>query len=160
MATDDTQKETSQTESKIQDVDADTESVAGIVLGPEEEVHHDFRPSWTNYPKTIIAAIVFAIPTIGVSLGLLAWPWWKRRRTRFIITSDRVIIKRGRISEETTEVHLEDLRQIHTQKSRVERLARKGTIQLDTAHDECIELGSVPNHATVANTIREQRVRA
>ena len=146
MATDDIHREPAETESR--EVEVGASKVAGVALGPTEEVLHDTRPSYWNWP-------LWTATIIG-----LFYPWWRRRRIRYIVTTDRVIIKRGRMSKETTEVHHEDITQIRNTKGTVERLTRKGTIELDTAHDECIELKAVPRHSKVANAIRERRTMA
>lgn len=145
MATDDTRRDTATAAPESPTMDFETERVAGIALGPDEEVLHDVRPSYWNWP-------LWTLSIFG-----MIYPILLRYQIRYLITTDRVIAKRGWMTTETTEVYHEDIRQIRCEKDVIEKFTRNGTIQLDTAHNEQIELNGISRQSAVANTIRERR---
>jgi hypothetical protein len=118
-------------------------TVAGVQLRDDEEVLHDFRPSWAAWFWSICLTFGFWIPVA----------WWQRQGIRYIVTDERVIRKRGRLGSTTNEFRLADVARLETGRSFGERIFGSGTIILDTGVDE-LRMKAVPNHTEVAATIR------
>lgn len=108
-------------------------------------MHREFRPSWAAWFWPIVLTVGLAAP----------WAWWRRRGVRYEITDDRIIKHTGRVSSATEEIRLADVSRLRTEQSLGERLFGKGTIVLDTGIDD-LQLRAVPNHATVADEIRQK----
>ncbi|WP_205698669.1 PH domain-containing protein [Conexibacter sp. SYSU D00693] len=115
-----------------------------------ETVVFDGHPSWRStmgfYLKglalvLVVGAIVFvAVDEVAggvaafvlfdtvVLLGLL-----KRAATRYVITTERLHIRRGILSRATQETRIERVQNVNTQQSILERLLQVGTVDFDTA---------------------------
>ena len=96
--------------------------------------------------------------SFGLLLPLFIHPWLARRKTRYIVTSQRVIKKKGILGSSSTEYRIDDIRQLQTGSSWMEGLVGKGNIRFSTgAGGSTIEFGGVPNYKSVANTIRAEQ---
>jgi len=123
--------------------------VAGVTLQSRETVLHDLRPKWSAWLWPILLTFGF----------YAAVAWLKRRRTRYIITDQRAILKQGSWSGgQTEEFRLSDVTRLHTSKSLRENLLGGGTLVLDVGVDE-LRLPAVPNHSRVAASIREVQTK-
>lgn len=120
--------------------------IGRIALQEDEQVIHDTRPSWAAWWKLILFTLGLAIPYI----------WWERKKTRYVVTDQRVIMSSGAVSTSTNEYLIDDITNIQTEASIAEKLRGYGTIQLDTSSMHSLELEAVPNYNDVANTIRTQ----
>lgn len=130
----------------------------GIHLLEGEEVHHDLRASWSNWSKTLTLYTILSLVSFGLLLPLFIHPWLARRKTRYIVTNQRVIKKKGILSSSSTEYRIDDIRQLQTGSSWMEGLVGKGNIRFSTgAGGSTIEFGGVPNYKSVANTIRAEQ---
>ncbi|HYF27668.1 MAG TPA: PH domain-containing protein [Baekduia sp.] len=77
-------------------------------------------------PEGVLAgAVVFGL-VVGV--GLL-----KRIGTRYVITTERLHIRRGILSRATQETRIERVQNVNTRQSVVERVLQVGTVDFDTA---------------------------
>lgn len=128
--------------------DGGRETIANIELESDEEVLHDLRPSVISWPLVI---------AFGWLIFPVVYSWWRHRRTRYIVTTDRVIIKRDRPVVKTIELPYRNISRVQTTKRRIEYFSKFGTIQLDTISEGKVALKAVPDHTEVANTIREQK---
>jgi uncharacterized membrane protein YdbT with pleckstrin-like domain len=72
-----------------------------------------------------IAAVIFAV-VLGV--GLL-----KRIGTRYVITNQRLHIRRGILSRRVQQTQVDRVQNVNTDQSLLERLLRVGTVDFDTA---------------------------
>ncbi len=79
--------------------------------------------------KTTIAVAVFAVVMALTILGGLL----KRIGTVFMITSERLYIRRGLFSRREQQTHLERVQNVNTDQSFLERILRVGTVDFDTA---------------------------
>jgi hypothetical protein len=118
--------------------------IGGITLQNDEAILHDLRPKWAAWLWPIVLTFGFYIPIA----------WLKRRRTRYIITDRRAILKRGSWStSHTEEFQLSDVTRLRTNQSLGEKLIGGGTLVLDVGVDE-LRLTAVPDHSEVAASIR------
>lgn len=118
----------------------------GIDLEPNEEVIHDTRPaimSWTG-------PLIFGWLVVPVLYSL-----WRHRCTRYVITTDRIVIRRHRLTKKCMGLTYSEISAVRTKKRLSEWYMQSGTIELTTASEEQIVLKAVPDHATVAETIRD-----
>jgi len=134
------------------------ENAAGITLLDNEHVHHNLRPSWANWSKLLIIYGIITIFTVGFGAILFIHPWLARRKSRYIVTNQRVIKKTGFLSTSTTEYRIEDIRQLQTGSSFIEGLLGNGNVQFSTgAGGSVITFGGVPDYQSVANSIRAEQ---
>jgi uncharacterized membrane protein YdbT with pleckstrin-like domain len=74
---------------------------------------------------TLAGAVVLAIVIL---VGLI-----KRSATRYVITTERLHIRRGILSKSTQETRIERVQNVNTQQSLFERVLQVGTVDFDTA---------------------------
>lgn len=133
---------------KILSIREDAEIGHELDLEPNEKVIHDTRPAIMSW----IGPLVFGWLVIPVLYSL-----WRHRCTRYVITTDRIIIRRHRLPKECMELTYSEISAVRTKKRLSEWYMQTGTIELTTASEERIVLKAVPDHATVAETIRDLR---
>jgi len=121
--------------------------------GLDETIIFDGHPSWRSvlgiYIKgdllalAVGAALWFAIsPEVGIAAGvaisLLAVlvGFVRRRATRYVITNQRLYIRRGLLSRYEQQTRLERVQDVSTRQSFFERILQIGTVDFDTAGDE------------------------
>ena len=75
----------------------------------------------------VIAAVLAVFVIVGV-IGL-----YRRRRTTYTITNQRLTIQTGLASRELHETRLERVQNVNSSQSMLERLLRVGTVDFDTA---------------------------
>jgi membrane protein YdbS with pleckstrin-like domain len=131
---------------KSRSIKEGTERGHDLDAEPNEKVIHDTRPaimSWTG-------PLVFGWLVVPVLYSL-----WRHRCTRYMITTDRIVIRRHRLTKEHTGLTYSEISAVRTKKRLSEWYTQTGTIELTTASEEQIVLKAVPDHATVAETIRD-----
>lgn len=128
-------------------------SIAGIPLTESETVQHDLRPSWANYKGHLL-------------LFWLVYPLYracrKRKKTRYVITNERLIIKRGsRLgSTSTDQYELANVERIETKQSLTQGWFGAGTVTVHMRHEHQeaeqfeMTLPGIPNYQDVARTLR------
>lgn len=114
--------------------------------GPNEKVIHDTRPAIMSW----IGPLIFGWLVVPVLYSL-----WRHRCTRYAITTDRIVIRRHRLIKERTELTYSEISAVRIKKRLSEWYTQTGTIELTTASEEQIVLKAVPDHTTVAETIRD-----
>lgn len=143
-----------------------TEDVHGIPLHPGEEVRHASNPSWAAYPNTWIVTIVAAITIVGllVAIPLVVWMWLKRRGTRYVVTTERVMVVKdvalsGRSSRE---YRIEDVRFVGTGQTWLGGALGVGTVSFATAAtfgafglSNVVAFAGTGEYRTMANAVRE-----
>lgn len=132
---------------------ADIQNVKGITLMENEEVLHNMRPSLAAWLSSTIN-LILSIITGG--LWLLVG-YVLTRSNRYVVTDERVLRRTGILSKATKEYRYEDVQQLSTGKSLIERLLSVGNISFATGTGgSSITFRGVPDHDEVANTIRNQ----
>lgn len=141
---------------------ARTEHVGDIFLMDDEEVLYDLQPSWRQHLSSIAIWVGVTVLTAGLGL-LVAWyPLLKIYRrtqmTRYIITSERVIVQEaGGLfgTSQTTEYPIRDLADIQSRATASQRRADCGTVSFTERDGErsTVELGWIPDYEEVASAL-------
>jgi uncharacterized membrane protein YdbT with pleckstrin-like domain len=115
-----------------------------------EEVVFEGHPSWRSVllfyvGGIVLVAIVAALAALisGTAVSVLAAVvalalvllvgFVKRIATRYVITTERLHIRRGILSKATQETRIQRVQNVNTQQSVFERLLQVGTVDFDTA---------------------------
>ncbi|HUS62720.1 MAG TPA: PH domain-containing protein, partial [Acidimicrobiales bacterium] len=116
-------------------------------LNDDEEVVLDLRPHWVfmTWPTVALAgSLVFAlfadsktgsdfvvIPTLAAVVVALLWFLWRFARwrtTNLIVTSDRLVVRKGVISKRGREIPLEHINDITVTQHPLERVLGAGDL--------------------------------
>lgn len=115
-----------------------------------ETILYEGHPSWRSildfYLKgLLVAAALGAIGWFAISHGAgigvgvavfgltLGVGLLKRIGTTFVISTERLHIRRGLFSKRVQQTHLDRVQNVNTEQSLVERMLRVGTVDFDTA---------------------------
>ena len=119
-------------------------------LHPGEQLVFEGHPSWRSVLRFYVIGVILigaaaAIGALasgtGVAIGagavalllVLLVGFVKRSATRYVITTERLRIRRGLLSKTTQETRIERVQNVNTQQSVFERLLQVGTVDFDTA---------------------------
>jgi nucleotide-binding universal stress UspA family protein/membrane protein YdbS with pleckstrin-like domain len=119
-------------------------------LHPGEEVVYAEHPSWrslllfylTGLAVVAVGVVIGAVASgagiavaAGVVLALvvLLVGWLRRIGTRYLITNERLHIRRGILARATQETRVTRVQNVNTQQSIGARILRIGTVEFDTA---------------------------
>ena len=147
-------------------------------LHPGEEILFEGHPSWRSILGFYLGGLVLVIVAgvIGVVafstlagllvafvvLGLLVLVGLvKRIGTRYVITNQRLHIKRGILARRVQQTRLERVQNVNTDQTVFERILRVGTVDFDTAgtDDSDFTFRGVANPADVVSAVdRAQRL--
>jgi uncharacterized membrane protein YdbT with pleckstrin-like domain len=122
-------------------------------LHPGEEVLYDGHPSWRStlgfYILGFLGAVaagvlagvlvdtgVGVIVVVAALLVVLAAGLVRRVGTHYIVTTQRLRIRRGILSRHVQQTQLERVQNVNTRQSLLERILRVGTVDFDTAGTE------------------------
>jgi uncharacterized membrane protein YdbT with pleckstrin-like domain len=119
-------------------------------LHPGEEIVFKGHPSWRSALKFYVAGVALAAAAaaigalasgtgIAVLAGLVVLAlvllvgFLKRMATRYVITTERLHIRRGLLSKSTQETRIQRVQNVNTDQSFFERILQVGTVDFDTA---------------------------
>jgi uncharacterized membrane protein YdbT with pleckstrin-like domain len=119
-------------------------------LHPGEEIVFEGRPSWRAALGFHVAAVAVAVgvgviagvlggSTIGVVVVLvalasvLAISFLQRAATHYMVTSQRLRIRRGILSKRVQQTRIERVQNVNTEQSLLDRVLGVGTVDFDTA---------------------------
>jgi uncharacterized membrane protein YdbT with pleckstrin-like domain len=119
-------------------------------LHPGEQLVFEGHPSWRAVLRfyvvgVILVGVAAAIGALvaGAGIAVLAGAvvlaivilagLVKRSATRYVITTERLHIRRGLLSKSTQETRIERVQNVNTRQSVFERLLQVGTVDFDTA---------------------------
>ena len=119
-------------------------------LHPGEEIVFEGHPSWRSVLQFYVVGVVLvgvaaAIGALasGTGIAILAGAvvlalvllvgFIKRMGTRYVITTERLHIRRGILSKATQETRIQRVQNVNTQQSLFARIMRVGTVDFDTA---------------------------
>jgi uncharacterized membrane protein YdbT with pleckstrin-like domain len=141
-------------------------------LHPGEEIVFEGRPSWRALLSvylggTVLAALVGAIvglvatTGLGVAVGValfvivLVVGFVKRMSTRYMVSNQRLIIRRGLLSKRVQQTRIDRVQNVNTAQSLFERLLRVGTVDFDTAGtgDADFRFAGIANPAGVVRAV-------
>jgi uncharacterized membrane protein YdbT with pleckstrin-like domain len=146
-------------------------------LHPGEEIVFEGHPSWRGLLSfyitavgaaivvAVIVALVAAIVTgivVGVVLVALALlvGFVKRMATRYLVTTQRLHIRRGILSRHTQQTRIDRVQNVNTDQTLVDRILRVGAVDFDTAGTDDSDfrfVGIASPHRVVAAVDRAQR---
>jgi uncharacterized membrane protein YdbT with pleckstrin-like domain len=119
-------------------------------LHPGESVVFEGHPSWRALLSFYIGGVAAAV-AVGVVAGLI-WSWSvgflvgvvllaaalafgfvKRMSTTYLVSTQRLYIRRGILSKRMQQTRIDRVQNVNTDQSLRERLLRVGTVDFDTA---------------------------
>jgi uncharacterized membrane protein YdbT with pleckstrin-like domain len=139
-------------------------------LHPGEELVFDGHPSWRSVLGfyvigVAVAAAAAAIGALasGAAIAVLAGVvvlalvllvgFVKRMATRYVITTERLHIRRGILAKATQETRIQRVQNVNTEQSFFERVVQVGTVDFDTAGTDDSEFRFV-GVATPSDVVR------
>lgn len=138
--------------------------IRGVTLLDDEELLFDLRPAWygdISLGKAVLYLSVTLI-TVGLALLVLWYPllkmYRKNKKIRYVVTSERIIIKdEGGLlgTAKTEEYPIRDVTDVQTTATWFEQRAGVGTVRF-REHDgagSTVELTSVSDYEEVASAI-------
>lgn len=127
------------------------------LLGEGEEVVLDLHPHWKRLavPAALVPItagvatyVVFVLPSgsfqtagrlaiIAVALAVLlrfsVWPWLRWLTTRYVLTTDRVVIRQGVFGRSGRDIPLTRVNDVSFRHSLLERMLGCGTLTIESA---------------------------
>jgi membrane protein YdbS with pleckstrin-like domain len=145
-----------------------------------EEIVFQGRPSWRSIIRvyllgTLVVAVAVVIAALVASTGvavlvgvvgmaaLVLFGWLKRVGTRYIISTQRLHIRRGILAKRVQQTRIDRVQNVNTSQGPLERLLRVGTVDFDTAGTDDSEfrfVGVAAPETVVAQVDRAQREAA
>lgn len=147
-------------------------------LGDGEEVRLDLHPHWHQLVLPVATLVVtaglasylyFVVPhgslrqplrwlILAVALIVLAWwvarPWLRWLTTRYVVTTRRVMIRRGLVRRHGRDIPMSRINDVSFDCTLVERMLRCGTLTIESAGEHGqIALDDVPGVEHVQRTI-------
>ena len=149
-------------------------------LHPGEEIVFEGHPSWRSTLRFYIlgllgAAVIGAIvglvtaPTTGglvwlvLFAGVLAVGFFKRVSTTYVVSSQRLYIRRGLLAKRVQQTRIDRVQNVNTNQGPLERMLRVGTVDFDTAGTDDSDFtftGIADPQEIVAAVDRAQREQA
>lgn len=121
------------------------------LLSPGERVETEFRPHWKLliWPVLILVVAIVIAVVLAINIdGLLGWVlplavvlagllipvkrWYLWLFTKFIITNERLIVRRGLIARQSKEIPFERIDNISFSQTVGERILRSGDLLLES----------------------------
>jgi uncharacterized membrane protein YdbT with pleckstrin-like domain len=149
-------------------------------LHPGEEIVFEGHPSWRGVLSFYVYGVVAAV-LVGIVVGLIAGSvigssvaaagiaavllggLLKRIATHYVVTNQRLRIRRGILAKKVQQTRLDRVQNVNTDQSFVDRVLRVGTVDFDTAgtDDSDFTFRGIANpDEVVAAVDRAQRVAA
>ena len=142
-----------------------------------EEIVFEGHPSWRAVLAfylggiaLVAVAVVIGLIASGAGIAILAGAivlglvilagLIKRMATRYLITTERLQIRRGILAKKTQETRVQRVQNVNTEQSVLQRILRVGTVDFDTAGTDDSEFRfiGVANPADVVRAVdRAQR---
>ena len=146
-------------------------------LHPGEQVVFEGHPSWRGllsfYIGGVAGAVVIAVVVglvtsffVGLVAGVvlvaavLAFGLFKRMSTTYLVSNQRLYIRRGMLSKREQQTRIDRVQNVNTEQSLRERMLRVGTVDFDTAgtDDSEFRFVGIASPAEVVNAVdRAQR---
>jgi uncharacterized membrane protein YdbT with pleckstrin-like domain len=149
-------------------------------LHPGERIVFEGHPSWrallSFYLTGIGAAVAIAVVVLLVSglglavvvgavlvAGVVAYGFFKRMTTSFLVSTQRLYIRRGMLAKKVQQTRINRVQNVNTEQSFLDRVLRVGTVDFDTAGTDDSEfrfVGISSPDEVVAAVDRAQREAA
>ena len=119
-------------------------------LHPGEEIVFEGHPSWRGVLSFYVYGVVAAV-LVGIVVGLIAGPvigssvavggiaavllagLLKRIATHYVVTTQRLRIRRGILAKKVQQTRLDRVQNVNTDQRFIDRVLRVGTVDFDTA---------------------------
>jgi uncharacterized membrane protein YdbT with pleckstrin-like domain len=141
-------------------------------LHPGEQVVFEGHPSWRGLLSFYIGG-AFAAAAVGVIVGLISGFWLglvvgaallallilvgfvKRMATTYLVTTQRLYIRRGLLSKHMQQTRIDRVQNVNTAQSVRDRVLRVGTVDFDTAgtDDSEFRFVGIANPGEVVNAV-------
>jgi uncharacterized membrane protein YdbT with pleckstrin-like domain len=149
-------------------------------LHPDEEIVFQGHPSWRGVLSFYVYGVLGAV-VIGIVVGLIAGSVLgsivavvgialvivgglvKRIATHYVVTTQRLRIRRGIISKRVQQTRIDRVQNVNTSQRFIDRVLRVGTVDFDTAGTDDSDFtfrGIAAPDEVVAAVDRAQRVAA
>jgi len=148
-----------------------------VDLHPDEEVVFEGHPSWrallSYYVPAVggvlvVAALVWLLAEVWIGIlagavllaAVLVYGLVKRIATVYMVSSQRLFIRRGILSKRIQQTRIERVQNVNTDQSLLDRILRVGTVDFDTAGTDDSEfrfVGIASPDDVVAAVDRAQR---
>jgi uncharacterized membrane protein YdbT with pleckstrin-like domain len=148
-----------------------------VDLHPGEQVVFEGHPSWRALLSfyiggvagaLVIAVVVALIATTSAGVvtavvlvaGVLGFGLLKRMATTYLVSTQRLYIRRGMLSKRVQQTRIDRVQNVNTAQSLRERMLRVGTVDFDTAgtDDSEFRFVGIANPGGVVNAVdRAQR---
>ena len=141
-------------------------------LHPGEEIVFEGHPSWRALLLFYLSGVGIAIVALiigilisgwalGILLGVVVFAvlvvagFVKRMATRYVLTTERLHIRRGLLAKRTQETRVQRVQNVNTDQTLVQRILRVGTVDFDTAgtDDSEFRFVGVANPAEVVRAV-------
>ena len=148
------------------------------VLAKGEKVERDLHPHWltvvvpTIFGLLLAAACVFIViqtpddetgnriqwiavaVLVLVAIPAVVVPYLRWRTTHYVITSHRVMVRRGILTKQGKDITLSKITDVSFQQSLLDRMIRAGSLHIESAGDSPDEnLTNIPNSNVVQQLI-------
>lgn len=146
------------------------------LLNDGEEIVLDLRPHWSFF--ALPALSLGAAMSVLVALSTAKWPEWLQvvaavatlvalgrfvvryarwATTNFVVTSDRLIHRKGLVAKEGIEIPLERVNTVFFRQSVLERVLRCGDLVIESGGERGRQaFGDIPRPSSVQNEIYHQ----
>lgn len=117
-----------------------------------EEVLYDLRPTWVLHGWKLLLGVFGAMLVVG--LPLLAYGMLSLRIRRYVITTDRVLIRKGVLNTRIYEFRLDDVYEMRMGDSYRERMASCGHVAFYT-EEGVYTITAIRNYKDVAQSVAD-----
>jgi len=149
-------------------------------LHPDEEIVFEGHPSWRGvlsfYVYGVLGAVILGI-VVGIIAGsvlgsivavagivlVLVVGFVKRIGTHYVVTSQRLRIRRGIVAKKVQQTRIDRVQNVNTDQRLLDRILRVGTVDFDTAgtDDSDFTFRGIANPDEVVSAVdRAQRIAA
>ena len=141
-------------------------------LHPGEEIVFEGHPSWRALLAFYLSGAAIAVVALiigilisgwglGILLGVVVFAvlvvagFVKRMATRYVLTTERLHIRRGLLAKRTQETRVQRVQNVNTDQTLFQRIMRVGTVDFDTAgtDDSEFRFVGVANPAEVVRAV-------
>jgi len=149
-------------------------------LHPDEEIVFEGHPSWRGvlsfYVYGVLGVVILGI-VVGIIAGsvlgsivavvgivlVLVVGFVKRIGTHYVVTSQRLRIRRGIVAKKVQQTRIDRVQNVNTDQRLLDRILRVGTVDFDTAgtDDSDFTFRGIANPDEVVSAVdRAQRIAA
>jgi uncharacterized membrane protein YdbT with pleckstrin-like domain len=121
-------------------------------LSKGEEVHEVYKLHWFSKIPMVIW-IVLALPTVGLTLILAIYEWFRLRSLELGTTNKRVILKSGIISRKTEEMKIGSIETVEIDQSIFGRMFGFGNVKVSGRGISDVAFNKIDNPMAVKKSI-------